>query len=320
MEPLPSGANFRRAKFMWEIGLHIAGNPAIRYGGNRDMCIAVGSGGSDTFKPSLRIASGSAIMAHDVVRGNIELAFVNPSGMLTQAYRGVGLFEKPLPVRIVASYPSWDFFVIMVRKELGFRSLHDIKKARYPLQMSLREDPTHSTLVLINQLLPLYGMSVAEIESWGGRVHPCGPPMDKRRLAAIKDGTIDAIFDEGIFTWVGPAFEGGMVPIELEPEAFAHMGGLGWRRVLLPKGEYPEHLDRDHPCLDFSGWPLYASASMPDQVAYNICDALAKREAELPWEEGTYTGITQIVKETNATPRDVPLHPGAERWLREHEK
>ena len=317
MEPLPQGANFRRAKFMWEVGLHIAGNPAIKYGGNRDLCIAVGSGGGDKFVPSLRLASGSAIMAHDVCRGNLELAFVNPSAMLTQAYRGVGLFDKPLPVRIVANYPSWDRFVIAFRKELGFRSLHDVKKARYPLQMSLREDPTHSTLVLLNQLLPLYGMSIAEIESWGGRVHPCGGPGDKRRLNPIKEGKMDAVFDEGIVTWLSTALEHGMVPIELEPEAFAAMDKLGWRRVLIPTSEYPKHLDRDHPCIDFSGWPLYSSASLPDQAAYDVCAALAAREAELPVEEGTYTGVTQMVTETDATPMDVPLHPGAARWLRE---
>ena len=27
MEPLPKGANFVRGKTLWEIGLHIAGNP-----------------------------------------------------------------------------------------------------------------------------------------------------------------------------------------------------------------------------------------------------------------------------------------------------
>ena len=37
MEPLPRGANFVRAKMLWEIGLHIAGNPETPYGGNRDM-------------------------------------------------------------------------------------------------------------------------------------------------------------------------------------------------------------------------------------------------------------------------------------------
>ncbi len=319
MEKLPSGANFRRTKILWELGLHIAGNPAIKYGGNRDMCIAVGSGGGDKFVPSLRLATGSAVMAHDVIKGAVDMAFVNPSAMLTQAYRGVGLFEKPLPVRIIGSYPSWDRFVIAFRKELGFRSLHDVKKARYPLQISLREDPTHSTLVLIHQLLPLYGMSVAEIESWGGRVHPCGPPGDKRRLNAIKEGTIDAVFDEGITTWLGTALAGAMVPIELEPEVFAQMDKLGWRRVLIPKEEYAE-LDRDHPCIDFSGWPLYASAALPDQVAYDVCAAFAARQDEMPWEEGTYTGVSQIFTETEATPMDVPLHPGAARWLSEHKK
>jgi len=317
MEPLPSGANFRRAKILWELGLHIAGNPATRYGGNRDMCITVGTGSGESFTPWLRMSTGSAILAHDVAKGAIEAAFVNPSAMLTQAYRGVGLFNASLPVRILGSYPSWDRFVIAIRKNTGFHSLRDVKKARYPLQISLREDPTHSTLVLIDQLLAFYGMSLKEIESWGGRVHPCGPPGDARRLNGLHDGTLDAVFDEGIRTWLGEALTCGLVPIELEPAAFAHMETLGWRRVIIPAGRYP-NLDHDHPCIDFSGWPLYTSAALPDQMAYDICGAFAARDAEMPWEEGTYTGIPQVFCETDATPMDVPLHPGAERWYREH--
>ncbi len=126
MEPLPKGANFVRSKMLWEIGLHIAGNPLTPYGGNRDMRITVGSGGSDTFKPWLRLGTGSAIMAEDVVRGNLEMAFVNPSAMLTQAYRGVGIFKEKLPVRVVASYPSWDRFVIAVHPKTGMTSRKEI--------------------------------------------------------------------------------------------------------------------------------------------------------------------------------------------------
>ena len=37
----------------------------------------------------------------------------------------------------------------------------------------------------------------------------------------------------------------------------------------------------------------------------------------IPWEEGTYTGLGQLGRDTEATPLDVPLHPGAERWYRE---
>ena len=90
MEPLPRGANFVRAKTLWEIGLHLAGNPATPYGGNRDMIIAVGSGSGAAFRPWLTLATGSAILAEEVAKGGgVDMAFVNPSALLTQAYRGV---------------------------------------------------------------------------------------------------------------------------------------------------------------------------------------------------------------------------------------
>jgi hypothetical protein len=37
----------------------------------------------------------------------------------------------------------------------------------------------------------------------------------------------------------------------------------------------------------------------------------------VPWES-SYTGVGQTGQDTEATPIDVPLHPGAERWFREH--
>jgi hypothetical protein len=163
MEPLPKGANFVRAKTLWEIGLHIAGNPATPYGGNRDMVITVGSGSGEEFRSWLRLATGSAILAEEVAKGGVEAAFVNPSALLTQAYRGVGLFGTALPVRIIASYPSWDRFVFMVHPRTGIRSLNDIKAKQYPLRVSVREDPTHSTLVLIEQAFALHGFKLQDI-------------------------------------------------------------------------------------------------------------------------------------------------------------
>ena len=91
MDYLPKGANFIRAKFLWEIGLHIAGNPLTPYTGNRDICITVGSGSGDQYKPWLRMSCGSPILAHAVARGELEAAVVNPSALLTQAVGGRGL-------------------------------------------------------------------------------------------------------------------------------------------------------------------------------------------------------------------------------------
>jgi TRAP-type uncharacterized transport system substrate-binding protein len=318
MEPLPKGANFVRAKTLWEIGLHIAGNPKTPYGGNRDMVITIGSGSGSQFRSWLRLATGSAILAEEVAKGGgVDLAFVNPSALLTQAYRGVGLFKTPLPVRIIASYPSWDRFVFAVHPRTGIRSLADIKAKRYPLRASVREDPTHSTHVLIEQAFALHGFSLSDIESWGGHLVLCGGPSDKRRLEPMARGEIDAVFDEGIKVWLDEALAAGLVPLELNEDEFAAMGELGWRRVRLPKARVPR-LVKEIDALDFSGWPIYANASLPEQTAYDVCAALAAREAEIPWEKDSDGSALHMVSDTETTPMDVPLHPGAERWYREH--
>jgi len=317
MEPLPRGANFVRAKMLWEIGLHIAGNPATPYGGNRDMVITVGSGSGEHFRSWLRLATGSAILAHDVANGGVEAAFVNPSALLTQAYRGVGLFSAPLALRIIAVYPSWDRFVFMMHPRTGIRTLADIKAKRYPLRISVREDPTHSTLVLIDQALAPHGLALKDIESWGGRLVVCGSPFDgPRRMEPLRRGELDAIFDEGIKTWLGEALACGLAPLELTEAEFEAMGGLGWRRVSLPKARFPG-LTKDVDTFDFSGWPIYASASLAEDVAYDMCGAIAARTAEIPWEKGD-GAAPEVGRETESTPMDVPLHPGAMRWYREH--
>jgi TRAP-type uncharacterized transport system substrate-binding protein len=320
MEQLPKGANFVRSKMLWEIGLHIAGNPATPYGGNRDMIICVGSGSGDRFRPWLRLATGSAILAEGVVKGDVEAAFVNPSALLTQAYRGVGLFKTPLPVRIICNYPSWDRFVMAFHPRTGIRSVADIKAKKYPLRVSVREDPTHSTIVLIDQIFALHGFTLADIESWGGKLVRCGGPGDeRRRLEPMARGEIDAVFDEGIKVWLAEALAANLAPIGFDASEYQQLGKLGWRRVTLPRSVFSGLL-HDVDTIDFSGWPIYCNASLPEQTAYDICAAVAARDVEMPWEKMAGGNAIQAVTETDATPMDVPLHPGAERWLREQGK
>jgi hypothetical protein len=37
--------------------------------------------------------------------------------------------------------------------------------------------------------------------------------------------------------------------------------------------------------IDYSGWPLYTRASLPDEDAYKVCDAIAAREGQIAWED-----------------------------------
>ena len=314
-EPLPRGANFRRAKFLWEIGLDVAGDPTTPYGGDRDMCISVGNGSGETWRPAMRMGTGSPILALDVARGGLEMAMVNPSGFLTQAVRGLGLFKEPLPLRLIAMYPSYDRFVFTVHPKTGLKSLKDVKDRKYPLHVSVKEDVTHSTRVFIDQALAYYGFSLADIVSWGGKLNLTGAPADPRRVSALNAGQLDAIFDEGLPVWLDMAVNAGMRFMDLEPDHFAHLNTLGWRRVLLRKGEWsaPE----DHWCIDYSGWPLYARADLPEHLAYKAARAAVARAAEIVWEP-EYQGVHELFTEGASSPIDVPLHPGAERFWREH--
>src|SRR5690349_7750712 len=187
MDYLPKGAQFIRAKFLWEIGLQIAGDPATPYTGNRDICISVGSGSGASYRPWLRMSVGSPVLAHAVARGELEAAMVNPSALLTQAVRGKGLFDRPLPLVVVANYPSWDRFAIVVHPRTGLRSLADVAAKRFPLRLSTREDPTHSTRDLIDQLFAVYGFSLEALQHWGGSLQVNGGPGDRRRLNALSE-------------------------------------------------------------------------------------------------------------------------------------
>ena len=316
MEGLPKGASFKRFKTLWEIGLHVAADPSVRRTGNREMYIAVGNGSGKNFKASLRMATGSPLLAHAIARDELDVAIINPSSLLTQAYRGTGIFPEPLPVRVLASYPSWDRFVVLIHPRTGITSLEQLKQPGKPVRISIRKDPAHSTRILIDQLLAEYGTTLKNIESNGVSFHMIDRPSDVDRLNGLRDGTIDAVFDEGISTWFEPALAAGLKPITIDETALIGLEKIGWRRALIPAGRYPS-LTSDHICLDFGGWPLYTRASLPEEQAYLICSALKEREALIPWDEHDYEGLAQLGQDTEATPLDVPLHPGAERWYRE---
>jgi TRAP-type uncharacterized transport system substrate-binding protein len=302
---------------LWEIALGLAGDPSIPYYGNRDISLVIGNGSGESFTSAVRMAPGSPILSHAVVRGELDMAFVNPSALLTQAYRGTGLYSHPLPVRVIASYPSWDRFVVAVHPRLGLKSLSELRNRQ--AKISVREDATHSTRVLIDQLLPLYGFSLADAEASGCTLQLVGPPMDQRRLQGLESGELDAVFDEGINGWLRAALDAGYQTLELEPDVLTRLEAIGWRRAILPRERFPR-LERDQQAVDYSGWPLYTRESLPDEVAYKVCDAIAQRFEYMPWSEPGFDRAESLGQDTEATPLDVPLHPGAQHWYNEHRR
>jgi TRAP-type uncharacterized transport system substrate-binding protein len=116
--------------------------------------------------------------------------------------------------------------------------------------------------------------------------------------------------------WFDQALASGMKPVTLDEFAFKYLVDLGWRKYTIKPGRF-KNLAHEHTCIDYSGWPLYTRAALAEEDAYKICAAIMARKDQIYWEE-SYTGVGQLGQDTEATPRDIPLHPGAERWYREH--
>jgi len=138
-------------------------------------------------------------------------------------------------------------------------------------------------------------------------------PGDKRRPEGDHRCTVDAVFRRRPRALARACACRRFRPLTLEPEVFAALGEMGWRRVVMPKGRY-KGLDADYACIDYSAWPALCAHRPAGGRRLQDVDAIAAREKHIVWEEfnawAPYPGIGALGEETEATPRDVPLAPG----------
>jgi len=252
-----------------------------------------------------------------VARGEADIAAVNPSSPLTLAYRGTGPFKEPLPVRIITVIPSLDWLGFAVKQSTGITSVADIKAKRYPLKVSMRAQADHSVHMYVDEVLKAHGFSLADIVSWGGSVsNDEGMPFGDRRIGKVKDGEIDAVFDEALTNYIGPAIDLGMRFLPIDDSVLKDLAAMGFRTSILPKSKFPT-LPADLPTLDFSGWPIFTRADVDDGFIYDYCRALDARKGTIEWQEPGPLPLDRMCKDQPDGPLDVPLHPGAARYWRE---
>jgi hypothetical protein len=262
---------------------------------------------------------------HDVVERRAAMALVNPSAMLTLAYRGMGPFSTPQPVRAIAVMPSYDLFAFVVAADTGLTSLEDVRERRFPLRICLRGQRSHSIHSVLDSVLAAAGFSVAELEGWGGSIHyetgfdvPEKSGFDSpARLELAKNGTIDTIFDEAIVRWLEPALRMGMRALPLGANTVRKLQEIGFRRNVIEKAVYPL-LETDIETIDFSGFAVFVHEDAPDELVTAICAGLDLRRARIPHEGHGPLPIEFMCRDTPDGPLDVPLHSAAERYWKQH--
>lgn len=270
---------------------------------------------------SLSFATGSFREIVAVGEGKFSLAWVNPSAMLTMAYRGKGPFGKRLPLRTIAVFPSYDVIGLAVHKATGITSLSQIKKERFPLYLSTGKETQNAlsgnaTMFTVTAVMRAAGFSLADIRKWGGKIYSVARPSDPARRATIESGTVNAIFDEGIKSWGQTAVDRGFRFLPIEGTVLKPLVAMGYRPAVMPKSLF-HGMAEDVRTVDFSGWPMLVRADMPDDVAYALCEAIERRKELMPTDNYKPLDIAQLCANDEEAPYDVPLHLGAERFYRE---
>jgi len=253
----------------------------------------------------------------EVAKRRVDVAFINPSAIVTMAYRGKGFYKERLPLRALASFPSWDKMAFAVAKELKLKSLFEIRERKLPLRVSTRpsgiDNTTHYS---VTQILSLYRLSFAKIKQWGGTVQETPRPTSPERLSGIRTGKINAIFDEGLHNWLDEALDHGFEVLPIEPKILKQLSTLGYEPSVIPSAKFKQ-LKTDVDTIDFSGWPLITHRGFSNDLAYAICEAIDARQAIIPIDDESPLDMKKIARATEAAPLGIPLHPGAKRYYRE---
>ena len=173
----------------------------------------------------------------------VDIAYVNPSAMVAMAYRGKGYYKQKMPLRVLGCFPSWDRIALVVSKDLGVKSLHDIAQRKIPLRISTRiSGVNNGTYYTISTILSLYGLSFDKIQRWGGKVQECGRPFAPERRKGSPSVRITAVFDEGVSTaggWLDQALDNGYEIHPIEPEIVKKLEQMGYSGTVLPQEPLP---------------------------------------------------------------------------------
>lgn len=253
-----------------------------------------------------------------VYERQLDISILNPSAILTMAYRGVGLFPHPMEVATIAVLPHYDQLGFAVSEASGLSSLDEVRERRYPLRLSTRGSADWCTTRLVEQVLQAHGFGYADILAWGGSVSYDQPmPNHASRLGKAQAGELDALFDEGIAVWGNEVTAAGLRFLPLAGHRLAELAQRGFRPGIIEQARYPS-LPADVPTVDFSGWPIYTRVDTPDLLVRKFCEGLVALQDQLPWQMGKLPQapmpLTQMLVESPETPFDVPLHAAARQF------
>lgn len=229
--------------------------------------------------------------------------------------KGPYVEEEPCPgLRLIAQVcePAW--LGIAVRAESEITDLVQVRESRLPVRLKTGRGEETSAV------LRYYGLSVEEIEAWGGRLLPM-PGPGRAVTTWVATGDFDLIVDsiyaaytpEHRHWWEATVLHDlRFLPIPSDLASRLCEAGLYEEPSFIPH-MLMRGVRQDIPSVQRLPNVFYTREDVDEGFIYEVTRALDEgrhlfRQTHLP-----YSYDPRVV----ARPRSVPLHPGAERYYRE---
>jgi hypothetical protein len=213
---------------------------------------------------------------------------------------------------LVGGLDTYYLNAIAARK-LGINSLKDVKDRKLPVKFTTQPVGTLGEFAA-RQLLREYGISYADIKSWGGSTTHVNYNII---IDAFKDGRADLLI--AVVTPKHPSVTeittfSDVKFLELEAERVKALTAYGYKPETMPADTF-----KNQPAaVKTVGFPtvLITNTALPEPVAYTLTKTILENKDALV---RGHAGLAEFDPKAAWKPEEVgiPLHPGAERAYRE---
>lgn len=245
-------------------------------------------------------------------KGPVDFGVTNLHRLLW-AYEGTFDYKADGPMRnlrLVTFLEHPMYVAAAVRKETGITDLRQIKERRMKVRISADENP------YILPILQYYGITKAEVESWGGSF------VTESGANQANHAEYDVIIQNQFYLsntpesniWYETTQKYDLNFLQLPDDLLAKLAqDLRLERVTMPPGVL-RGVDRPIASVGRSGQVVYGRADMPDAFAYELAKALDEDSRRFVWSA---LPVVHYDRNTACKALGLPLHPGAARYCRE---
>lgn len=240
------------------------------------------------------------------------------NALASMAYEGTGPTGKKYDFSMLAAFRQPGAAQAVIVDSADIKSFEEIKEKKYPIKIAMFERHQLATAQAL-AILEAYGITVEDIESWGGKViftsHGEGIRM-------IMDGLADMWFTGGSYYPHSQYIKlGSKKPFRLLPinkgVAQQVADRFGQEIMEVPAGIYDDNNGQNDGYWSPATIVTFGvRTALPDDLVYELAKALANHQKEF-WEVHRMHKFyrPEVAWQNVGT---APLHPGAVKFYKEN--